>query len=268
MKIVTATLATSHVDRHRDRLTLSALEGMVQQIQDAYIPINIEHDPRQPPIGRIADASLEQRPDGAYAVEGTIEVFEPGDDAASDTDQRVMKLRIPQVPIQVEFDRSFDNPEDRHTVEEIGALLGSRPQFEAKKALEPLTVLAIAGLFAFGSIAKGFFSKLGGDIYETLKARLKALVARRRQAGSDCVLMFRAAVCRGDHTVLVEVFATNPTPETVEFLFGPALAELDRLLPSYYQPETGVKRIVFELTGGQLELRFGVNEKCRPLGFG
>ena len=39
MRLARGITATTHVDRHRDKLTLGALEDMVRQIEDHYIPV-------------------------------------------------------------------------------------------------------------------------------------------------------------------------------------------------------------------------------------
>ena len=57
-------MATTHVDRHGERLTRSALESLVRQLRANYIPIGFEHDPRFPPLGRMIDATVVELPDG------------------------------------------------------------------------------------------------------------------------------------------------------------------------------------------------------------
>lgn len=265
MKEISAILATSHVDLHNERLALSALRSMVRQIQREYIPMQVQHDPRIPPIGRIASARLKQLDNGAYAVEGKIELFEVGDEGQRREDNRELKLRRPHSSLEVVWDRSFLGKEDQAVLAEIGALLGSKPQEEAKKALEPLSVLTLAGIFFLGQIAKGFLGKLGADAWEALKHKITALVERRRGGKTDAVLLFRAFVRQTGVAIQVEVFVTNPTGRDVEDLLGPVLNQLDRILPAYFQPDTGVRRLVFELSAGQLEFRFGVDKSCLPM---
>ena len=43
-----ATLATTNVDLHDERLTIGALQSMVEAINASYIPMGIEHDRRPP----------------------------------------------------------------------------------------------------------------------------------------------------------------------------------------------------------------------------
>ena len=265
MKEISAILATSHVDLHNEQLTLGALKSMVRQIQREYIPMQVQHDPRIPPIGRIASARLKHLGNGSYAVEGKIELFELGDEGERVQGGRELKLRRPHSELEVVYDRSFLTDEDQAILTEIGELLGSRPQEEAKKALEPVSVLTLAGLFTLGQIAKGFLGKLGADACEAVKLKVTALFERRRRGKNEAVLLFRAFVKQAGAAIQVEVFVTNPSGRDVEDLLGPILGQLDRILPSYFQPEAGVRRLVFELSASRLEFRFGVDKRCLPL---
>lgn len=58
MKYHKAITLTTHVDRHGDHFTREALVSMVDQIDKHYIPVNIEHDPRIPPQGRVVGAEV------------------------------------------------------------------------------------------------------------------------------------------------------------------------------------------------------------------
>lgn len=51
-------MTTTHVDLHGDRMSLSVLESLASQIKERYLPININHDIRIPPVGRVVDAEV------------------------------------------------------------------------------------------------------------------------------------------------------------------------------------------------------------------
>lgn len=61
-----AIIATTHRDSEGDKLALEALYSLVDGIRSSYIPIWDEHDPRKPPLGRIASAEVCERNDGEY----------------------------------------------------------------------------------------------------------------------------------------------------------------------------------------------------------
>lgn len=70
-------LATTHVDRHNDRLTLGALESLAAQINSTRKPlVTIEHDLTIPPIGKMLSAWVESSDDGQYQLVVEQEIFE------------------------------------------------------------------------------------------------------------------------------------------------------------------------------------------------
>jgi hypothetical protein len=48
---------------------------MYEQLRANPIPINIEHDPTMPPVGRVVGARLRELPDGELLLEGEEELF-------------------------------------------------------------------------------------------------------------------------------------------------------------------------------------------------
>ncbi|HEY9152739.1 MAG TPA: hypothetical protein VIN60_07630 [Anaerolineales bacterium] len=73
-------MITTHIDKHNERFAPSALDDFVRSINQQYMPMGVEHDPRIPPIGRILSAHIEELEDGEYAVDGIAEMFESDKD--------------------------------------------------------------------------------------------------------------------------------------------------------------------------------------------
>ena len=200
VKLRSQILATTHPDLHSERMTIDALETLVQSVNSSYIPVGIQHDPRIAPVGRVASASIRKLDDGEYAVEGLIEVFEPGDKFELVENQRTLVTeKYESGRLEIEYDRNFRDTEDQLLIEKIAGLFGTRPKENVKKSLDPITVLAIGGAFILGGVAQGFLSKLGEDAYEVLKQGLKKLFARKK-VGEDEKLLVRwetPRLCRG-----------------------------------------------------------------------
>ena len=72
MRRIQAIMATTHVDRHNERVSLAALESMREQIRNSILPCDVNHDPRFAPFGRVIDAEITHLPDGEHALEGEI----------------------------------------------------------------------------------------------------------------------------------------------------------------------------------------------------
>lgn len=181
MRTIQEVIATTHVDRQFEKLALSALEGMVEQVQREYIPMLIGHDPRIPPKGRLVSAKIEELEDGEYAVKGIIELFEPGEEIPllEDTRQMVMKEPPPD-SFEILFDRTYSSPEDQALLDRLALTLAGTKHENLEKGLETLSVLAIVGVFVAGNFFGGFLQKAGANSWDAIKAKLRQLASRKR----------------------------------------------------------------------------------------
>src|SRR5690348_17432950 len=96
-----ATIANTRLDRQGERLAKESLLLLAESINKHYIPVGIEHDPRQAPIGRVLSAFVRDCEDGEHEVIATFEIFDesPAEDCS--------KANREVVPID------FDSPGDR-----------------------------------------------------------------------------------------------------------------------------------------------------------
>lgn len=258
-------IATTHIDRHRDKMVLSALESLVAGVHEAYIPMIVDHDPRSPPIGRVADARIEQVEDGEYAVIGTWEVYEDGDRVHSDPD-RCIPLRSYEIgEIQLRYDRTYRDDQSQEIIANVSEHLGSEPTEEGKKALEPISVLILGAGVALGAIATGFLNALGADSYEFLKDRLKKLCVPQRGERDEQLLRIELAMWIDSQLINVDVIFTNPTDADVEFALDAMLNDLDLHLAGLLPLDPHIRRLVYEVKTRQLELKFGVRSDAIPV---
>lgn len=78
MKVVTGILSTTHIDLHRDKMAKEALDDMAVQVNDHYIPLDVEH--RGTYIGVILAAKVKPLKDGEHGLFGAIGIFDdPGE---------------------------------------------------------------------------------------------------------------------------------------------------------------------------------------------
>lgn len=75
MKITTGIASTTHIDKHNERMTKTALDDMAIQINKKFIPQLIEHDPNQQ-SGVILYGKVFQLEDGEYALGFVSGIFE------------------------------------------------------------------------------------------------------------------------------------------------------------------------------------------------
>ncbi len=78
MKIVTGIVSTTHVDLHRDQMAKEALDDMASQINDRYIPLDINHQGTY--VGVILAGKVKRMEDGEYGLYGVMGIFETVDE--------------------------------------------------------------------------------------------------------------------------------------------------------------------------------------------
>lgn len=227
--------------------------------------MGVEHDPRIPPIRRIVDARLREREDGEYEVVGIVEMFDSLESDPPVIDGRPFPVREPESKTpQLIYDRSYRGNEDQRIIEEAAEILNSQPIEEGKKSFEVLSALTIAGSFALGAIASGFFKTLGEDANEALKSKIKELLNRKKSERDEYLFRFNPTIEIDDRLVEVDVILTNPSEDDIESFFEDGLRELDDIVPNHVQDED-VKKIVYEYEDKSVILKFGVRKDCVPL---
>lgn len=270
MKKFQRIIATSHIDMHNEMISKKALEEMADRMNERYTPISIEHDPRIPPVGRIASARIVELEDGEYGVEGVGEIFEAGDTYVLNDDSKEIPIHDDERSdkIRIIFDRNYENETDQEIINELGNLLGSNPEEEIKKALEPLDILTIAGIFVLGEIASGFFKKMGSDAFDALKKGISKLFRRRElEQGGEHLLVFRSLIAVNETYIEVETILTNPSEEDIDEFFATGLQQVDSIVSQSYDPRVGLRKITLEYSNKVVKLAFGIRKDAVPLFF-
>jgi hypothetical protein len=258
--------ATSHVDRHHEKITVEALRSFAAMTNSTYIPVLIEHDPRVPPQGRVISAELRQLEDGEYAVVGISEIFEEGDVIPFKNDGREIPIcEFSENRIHIMYDRSYINREDIKEIENLKNLLNAEAEEEGKKALEPISVLGLGAAFILGGISSGFLNKVGEDGYELLKNKIKNLLNRKRLNKQEYLFRLETNIEREDGILNIVTIITNPTNEDIDSLLSSGLKQLDQLTERLGPETTNIKKIVCEFRAGELREPFGIRKDAVPV---
>lgn len=269
MKYLSGILATTHIDQQNEKISLSALESMVEQSNSYYIPIFVEHDPRNAPIGRIKSTQIKKMEDGEYAIEGIFEMFESGEEIQLDlNDPREMGIHEHYYNyLDIKYDINYENPEDQKLIRDINNILKSEiePQYYTKKSIEPISVLTIGGAFILGGIASGFLNKIGADAWDSLKEKLKELFRKKKVEEKEKLLSFEFTIENDGYRINIEVILSNPNDDDIDNFFEKGLKNIDKILPNYFDPNTGLKRIVMEYSDEAIDVKFGVRKDGVPL---
>ena len=265
MKTMESKIATTYMDRHNERMTLSALLGMVDQIGYQIIPMLWNHDPRLPPIGRLISARVEQLPDGEYALIGVTELFDPDEDIPILADGRDIPIHVPEDNIEVEYDRSYASHEDQEEIDRLVAVINGTKHESGKKALEPLSVLALVGIYALGKFADGFLQKIGEDAWDAFVASVRRLLRRKRTTTSEFVLQFQFVPGDLSFPLSVQVNITNPTDADLDLFLAEGIGYLDRLVPTLIEGRADIRSLVFEFSHGKTQYRFAIRNDAAPV---
>ena len=201
-------ISTTHLDLHNDRMTKEALEDAATQISNNSIPVNWEHNPILPPVGRVTSASVERTKDGEYALVGLVEVF----DLSSYSTILESGLEIPStipdtldesLPASGSLDLELEYDPRNYPEEVIKTFCSNASGINVidkqiiRKSVEPTSVILIALL---GSAAyffsKGFFTQLGKrsadefiSLYANFKTKLISLIKSRRRAKPTILIL-------------------------------------------------------------------------------
>ena len=258
MKNFEAILSATAIDKHGEMMARSALESAAKTFETHYLPIGVEHDPRNGPIGRMVEAWIEDRPDGISVLKGRGEIFESTDELPKEITKTIVERSYHEGSLVLSFDRTYREPELKGIVDEISNLFGSEPRYEVKKAVEPLSILYIGGAFVLGGIANGFLGQIGADVYSVLKQKLVSLLEKQREKSDTQLLVFEFTVTHRERKVLFQTILTDPTETDISDFLNTAIYDLDDLPIDFHNPELHLSRVVFFLEGGRPVFKYAV----------
>ena len=265
MQIAESIIATTHTDSQGDKLTKEALDNLVQSIKNHYIPINNEHDPRLPPIGRISSGFTRQRSDGEFEAVAILELFDNTDSIKLNSDGREMIIESTEgISISYDWTHRFD--EDQTDITSIASILKTDALYSIKKSSDPISIITIsAGVFVVGGIASGFLKEIGSDGWKKIKPILGKLFSRKTRTTNDQLLKFSVCVQHNDNIIEIDIIQTNPNEAEISNFIDNGFKKLDEVLPFYCANQNDIKKLVFSAKGNNLEINFAVRKDCQPL---
>jgi hypothetical protein len=267
MKKLELTVASNQIDRHGDVFAKSALEDMVQALNQNYLPMGVEHDPRNIPIGRVSNAWLEEKPDGVILVKAIGEMFEPDDILPEIIEKTIVEREHTSDRLEIGYDRSYSNAEDEADINEIAQKFGTNPGFEVKKALDPLSILKISGVFVLSTIAVGFIGQIGADGYTFLKNKLTTLVQRQRQKSKEQLVVFSFTIVHKGKKLLVQTIVSNPDELKIDEFFQKGIYDLDKIPADLFDDRHKLSRIVYTYDKNGLQFLYAVRKDGYPVSF-
>lgn len=258
-------MTTTHVDKHNERMSVEALNDFVNLVNQQYIPVGVEHDPRIPPIGRVISAQIEELPDGEFAVDGIAEIYEEGQEIEFKDDGREIPIELPSEGITISPDRSYLQPNDKELLVELEKIVNGDIKPQLKKSIEPISILIIAASFMAGGIAQGFLSKIGEDIWDKLKSKINELVNSKTRIEKDRLLVFEFTVDLENNPLCLETILTNPSESEIRKFLDEGLKQLDEKTNRFFQHRHYLRKVVFEYKDNKVKVMFGLRKDGVPL---
>lgn len=265
-KFVESVMANTLLDRQNEKLTIEALEALIDSIEKFNIPITIEHDPRKPPIGRINDAYIRKRTDGEYEAVSILEFFD-NDLSVIQANNKEFPVRSVSENLEISFSFSHKNTIDQNDILFISELLKSKPNYEAKKSADPISILSLTGAFVLGGIAAGFLNKIGADIWDLIKPKIIKLLSKNKSKKADDLLIFKVIVENFGKSVEIDIILTNPDIDDIDLFLTKTTFELDKVISVYLEFDNDIRKLVFELKGNHLTLNYALRKDCIPVFF-
>ena len=169
-------ITSTALDSHGERLSRETIETLFQQLPEVSLSFR-NHDMSVQPVCRGFNKRLQELPTGELAIALDLEVLDEeefkstGGYSIAFTNRTIQFGSDPAVKVLVN-PRQFPFEE---IAEEIGQLLPPGESVDVTERIEKTgiheTVAIFVILFVAGEIAKGFFSKVGGELFDYLKKR-------------------------------------------------------------------------------------------------
>jgi len=187
MKIITGIAATTHIDKHNEKISKECLEDMANQIHTKYMPLDIEHKGIY--IGVLLCAKVKQMKDGEwglYFVAGTFENQEEKDFYPYQTPNTIWKQYIHLIDDNEDY--SFFVELDKNNKDEFRQYLKNEKidtQEYIQKSFDAPTIILIAlsslqtGIMVFDLIKK--FKK------EKTKTEIKIRITNQKKGISKTI---------------------------------------------------------------------------------
>jgi hypothetical protein len=267
-------------------VTREAVRSMAEHLDGHSVPVNIEHDPTRPPVGRVVASSLVELANDELAVDGVIELFDATVEARIVSDSQLISVieeldpsTTTAQPLRLEIDPRSYQIGDLEPVISAASVAGevetATDALRFSALPDALLVVGIPSAFWF---AQGFFTKLGEnaadavsaelrEAYARFKGALRTLVADREPADTPPITLVKFVISRADGKSVEVEGSTRDEGEVLdEFL--DAAANLHGIARAYVELMGEVcdpVRLHFKFTEGQWEFAYGLDEAAERL---
>jgi hypothetical protein len=285
-----ARIIASGVYKHMT-VTREAVESAAELLADRPVPVNIEHDPTNPPVGRMVDPELVQLDDGELALEATVEVRANQSIPAiirAVSDYELVGARLKAIEpqagaLELDIDVRSYNADDLEALRTAAAGAGevSATRNAARFSELPDALLTVSlGTSAVAAFwfAKGFFTRLGeqaaesigpdlASAYESFKQNAKKMLSRRNPADQPPLTVMTLELERDDGGTIDVEGSSRAEGDDIEDFFdsGEELLTLARTYAKMIGEPEKLRKLHFARQEGTWRLRYGLDADAHPV---
>jgi hypothetical protein len=267
------------------------VESVVEQLQASPKPVGIEHNPTNPPVGRLVGGRLVELPDGEVAAESVIEVYDETQTVVLHSHEefveacRALPGLIPEDgPLRISIDkRSYDRSDIETLLEEarsIGQAESGAEALRFSQLPDPLLIIALGAPATAGFwFAKGFFTKIGevfgrevGEdllrAYAAFKARLRTVITERRNPiDRPPITMFQLLLERRDGEMIEVEGSTRADGEELESFLdsGSDLLPVALAYLALAAEPDQLRKMHFRHTKSGWQFAYGLDDEAEPV---
>jgi hypothetical protein len=271
-------------------ITREMVEGMLKQLRESPKPMNIEHDPTVPPVGRVKEGWLVEVESGEVALETEMELFD-GTMPVVLKPTREFREEVTRLPgwptadgvLEITIDPRSYSRADVEALRDIAAGVGEAEAgadaMRFSELPDPLLIFGLgSSLTAAGWFIKGFFTKTGevlgeevgkdlAEAYRQLKKQAVEMIERRNPADRSPITLLSFQIDRpGGGIVEIEGSTRAVGAELEAFL--DAGSQLLPIATVFLRaaPEPGrIMKMHFAYTKEGWAFVYGLDEEARPL---
>lgn len=260
-------IISTHPTKRGEYFASSSFEGVVQRLNEGAAEIDVEHDPRTPPVGRMVSAKVVPLQDGHVGIEGEMQLFGEEDLGATFPLQNILlrarNYELERATLRID-EHYYLNAEARRDAEEAAKELGVRLQFHGKNSLEPPTWLTVALVCGLGAFATSVLTEFGKDAHKLIKRCVIGLYKKYHHQKRDNLVLFEFYVVQNGEPMVISVVLTEPSDSDIDAFLTAGLPFLDTHLPTLLQRDEPLRRLAFEFKDRELKLLYGVRKDGIP----
>ena len=195
-------MATTHVDKHYERVSREGLESIAEQINnhEKIQWVTWDHQTTLPPIAYVDKAWVEQLEDGEYGLLFEATALTEQENLVITEDIEITQNELDSIQLGVtdlllsHDRRNFDDKVIQTALEELSTQFPTGHQYYARKSEFPQSVVWLVVVFIAGGVSGGFLNRIG----EVLADKVIAVTGQKLRNIGEILVSLRSKTLIND----------------------------------------------------------------------